>query len=392
MALLTESAGAEVRKHYIQNLKDFDPAFFVGKGKAKQIAEDINSIGVDSVIFDDDLSPVQMKNLGKITGKKVIDRTGLIIEIFAQNARTREAKTQVELAQLQYLLPRLTRQWLHLERQVGSIGVMAGMGETQLEIDRRLVRRKIKQLKKELHNIDNQRDARNKKRLEFFKATLVGYTNAGKSTLFNALIPEQSKGVMVADRLFATLDSTIRRLDIDNHQVILLADTVGFIRKLPHNLIASFKSTFSVVGDADILLNIVDINHPRYEEHIEAVLGVLHEMDLDAKPVITVFNKIDLVKDDTIIRNIRKFYPDALFISAARGIGMKNILEDLSQVVMKDFFIKEITLPIQDSQRIAGIYDKYQVLEQTYKGNFTILKIRLSQEYAAQLESMITGT
>ena len=389
LAFLAESAGAEVMDSFIQNINEYDPAYFIGKGKAVQIAATIKGAGIDSVIFDDELTPVQMKNLGKITGKKIIDRTGLILEIFAQNARTREAKTQVELAQLQYLLPRLTRQWLHLERQVGGIGVRGGMGEKQLEIDRRIVRSKIKRLKEDLNKIDNQRNVQRKKRADFFKATLIGYTNAGKSTLFNELIPEESKGALVADRLFATLDSTVRRLCLDDHLTVLIADTVGFIRKLPHDLIASFRSTFDVVRDADLLFNVADVSHPLYEEHLDAVLGVLQEMGLDSIPVVTIFNKIDLVNNEVTIKKARKRYPHALFVSAVHGVGIKSVIQELSRTVMADYIIKEITIPVQDSHTATRIFNSCQVLDQKFNGTFTTLKVRLSKENEAKFNSLI---
>lgn len=389
LALLAESAGAEVCGRFYQSLKGYDPAYFIGKGKAAQIAEKIQGSGVDTIIFDDDLTPAQVKNLGTIINKKIIDRTGLILEIFAQNARTKEAKTQVELAQLQYILPRLTRQWKHLERQIGGIGVRAGMGETQLEVDRRLIRTRIKKLKEDLKSIDNQRAVSRKRRGHLFKATLIGYTNAGKSTLFNALTPLSGTEILVADRLFATLDSTVRRLQLEDHQVMLLADTVGFIRKLPHSLIASFRSTFGVVQDADLLLNVIDVSHPNYEEHIKAVKNVLKEMNLDTKPVINIFNKIDLVKDGTVIQDAKQRYPDAVFVSALRGIGLRNVISVVSAAASARFSVKEFTLPIHDSKNIARLFNYGEVLDQTYNGGYTSLKVRLSLENAAKLTDII---
>ena len=386
LALLAESAGAEVCDRFFQALKQYDPAYYIGKGKAAQLAERIKGIGVDTVIFDDDLVPAQMKNLEKVVEKKIIDRTGLILEIFAQNARTHEARTQVELARLQYLLPRLTRRWKHLERQVGGIGVRAGMGETQLEVDRRLVRNKIKRLNEDLKSIDNQRTIRRKRRRDLFKTTLVGYTNAGKSTLFNALTEAD---IPVADRLFATLDSTVRRLKIDDHQTILLADTVGFIRKLPHSLIASFRSTLGVVQDADLLLNVVDMSHPCYEAHIEAVENVLKEMNLSSRPVIHVFNKLDLVDNEKVLYDARQRYPGAVFVSAARGIGLVKVNRVISDAVASNFAVQEFTLPVCDSRNIARLFDYGQVLEQTNNGDYTSLRVRLSRENAAKLRSLI---
>ncbi|MFC1554419.1 GTPase HflX [candidate division KSB1 bacterium] len=383
LSLLAESAGTEVVEKFIQKLQSFDPAFFIGKGKAEQISAEVNFLGADTVIFDDDLSPAQMKNLEKVLKKKIIDRTGLILEIFAQNAQTREAKTQVELAHLEYLLPRLTRQWVHLERQIGGIGVRGGMGETQLEVDRRLTRKRIRKLKEQLVSIENQRNIRKKGRRDRFKATLIGYTNAGKSTLFNSLT--ESK-VLTADRLFATLDSTMRRLSINSHkEMVLLADTVGFIRKLPHNLIASFRSTFGVVRDADLLLAVIDISYPNYEEHIDAVNTVLKEMGLSDKPLRYIFNKIDLLEDEDIIKAARRQYKNSEFISASRGIGLRKVLESISDQYKKDFLIKEYTLDISDTKTIADLYNTGHVLDQKYNGELTTLKVRLSLENAAKL-------
>lgn len=390
LALLAESAGAEVMETYFQSIKQYDPAFFIGRGKAAVIAENVKNSGIDSLIFDDDLSPAQLKNLERIIDKKIIDRTGLILEIFAQNARTREAKTQIELAQLQYLLPRLTRQWKHLERQVGGIGVRAGMGETQLEVDRRLVRTRIKKLKGDLKLIEDQRAVQKKRRENIFKVTLVGYTNAGKSTLFNSLVPANSnnKDVLVADRLFATLDSTIRRLDIDDHLAVLLSDTVGFIRKLPHNLIAAFRSTFDVVKDADLLLNIIDVSNEDFENQIDAVQNVLCEMEVDSIRVLKVFNKIDLVKDKKLMLEIRSRYPDAVFVSASQGIGLRSVISLISQIADKNFVTRNFTMPITESKNISRLFEYGKVVKQSYKGEYTTLKVRLTLENAVKLQKL----
>jgi len=384
LALLAESAGAEVYTRYFQSLKQFDPAFYIGKGKASEIAENIRNSGVDTIIFNGDLTPVQQKNLSELFNKKVIERTGLILEIFAQNARTREAKTQVELAQLEYILPRLTRQWKHLERQVGGIGVRAGMGEKQLEVDRRLTKSRIKKLHQELQELDNQRKTSAKRRKSFFKVTTIGYTNAGKSTLFNTLVPPQpgESGVLVADRLFATLDSTIRRLELTNHQTILLSDTVGFIRKLPHHLIASFRSTLSVVQEANLLLNIVDISRRDYDEQITAVKTVLTEMEITTIPILNVFNKIDLLNNDTDITDARRNNPGAVFISAQRGIGINALLERIAEAAAAYFGEYTFTLPISDMKTIAQLYDTGEVLEQIYDSEYTTVTVRMTPENA----------
>ena len=280
LALLTDTAGGEVIDKIIQERDKIDPAYFIGRGKAEIISDKVKESQANLVIFDDDLSPAQARNLEGLTGIKVLDRSGLILDIFARRAKTREAKTQVELAQLNYLLPRLTRQWTHLSRQVGGIGTR-GPGETQLEVDRRLVRQRISYLTKALEKIKKQRDIRRQGRNDSYKVALVGYTNAGKSTLLNTLTKAD---VFVEDRLFATLDPTIRRLKLDNLREVLLIDTVGFIRKLPHNLVASFMSTLEEAVVADLLLHVVDVTHPQFLEHIAVAKDVLHELKISKKP------------------------------------------------------------------------------------------------------------
>lgn len=384
---LSESAGAEVSATVIQRIRRRDPAYFIGKGKAGQIAEQVQHSKIDAVIFDDDLTPAQAKNLSNIIKRKIIDRTGLILEIFAQNARTREAKVQVEIAQLEYQLPRLTGQWTHLERQVGGIGVR-GPGETQLETDKRLVRQRLKKLSLELEDIDKQRSLRRSKRQETFKATLVGYTNAGKSTLFNALT---DAGILVQDRLFATLDSTVRRLELENKRVLLMADTVGFIRKLPHSLIASFRSTLGVVSDADLLIHVIDLSSRYYEHQIEAVNAVLKDMGLQQKPTLLVFNKIDQVTDDEKIKHVRTEYPEAVLISAGRGIGINRLLDIISVKATEGFVVTEYTIPVEETKKIAKLYSLSDVIEQKYNNNTTRIKVRISSRNSAIFESILAG-
>ena len=264
LALLADTAGAVVVDCVLQDKKMLDPATFIGKGKVHQLSKIVIEKDIAVVLFDEDLTPVQVKNLEKEIKRKIIDRSGLILDIFARRARTREAQTQVELAQLQYLLPRLTRQWTHLSRQEGGIGTR-GPGETQLEVDRRMIRKKIDRLRVALGKIELQRGVRRKRRWDFIKIALVGYTNVGKSSLLNALADTE---VFVEDRLFATLDATIRTVSLEAHQKILLIDTVGFIRKLPHHLVASFRSTLEETIEADILLHVVDLSHAHFEEQI----------------------------------------------------------------------------------------------------------------------------
>ncbi|MCP4724569.1 MAG: GTPase HflX [bacterium] len=384
---LSRSAGAEVYSSVFQGLKRPDPAYFIGKGKAGEIARMIDGTGVDTIIFDDELSPAQTRNLERITDRKIVDRTGLILEIFAQNARTKEAKTQVELARLQYFLPRLTRQWTHLERQIGGIGVRGGMGETQLEVDRRLVRTRIKKLKEDLELIEKQRSERRARRKKIFKTTLVGYTNAGKSSLFNAAA---DAGVLVEDRLFATLDSTVRRIDLNGKNTILMADTVGFIRKLPHSLVASFRSTLRVVEEADLLIHVVDISNSDYEEQIEAVNRVLKELNVLETPMIHAFNKVDLVDDQSILDAAARFYPDGVFISAVRTIGIAGLFDKISEIVSENYIVKEFNILLTESKIISQLYEAGEVIEQDYDGNYTRMKVRLPKEEAHKIENLIS--
>lgn len=320
LAALVATAGAQVREIIIQERAHLNPAFFVGKGKAQEIAALLEEEGADMIIFDDELSPAQLRNWENLTGIKVLDRSALILDIFADHARTREAKTQVELAQLNYLLPRLTGHWTHLSRQVGGIGTR-GPGETQLETDRRLVNRRIAWLKKELEKIEQQRKTQRKQAGKIFSVSLVGYTNAGKSTLLNVLT---GSAVHVADKLFATLDTTTRRLAGDG-QMILLSDTVGFIKKLPHHLIASFKSTLSQAMEADLLLHVVDLSDPAWADHMRVVQDLFKEMQMADKAIQVIFNKVDRIQDGGILEQAKKNYPAALFISAKKRIRIENL-------------------------------------------------------------------
>jgi len=289
---LSITAGANVIEVVSQNLASINPSTYIGKGKIEELAKLIVDKEIQLVIFDDELSPAQVSKLEKKMECSVIDRTGLILDIFALHARSRESKIQVELAQLKYLLPRLRGQWTHLERQEGAIGTR-GPGETQLETDRRAVRVKITKLDKDLDKISSQRSVQRAGRSNLKMASLIGYTNAGKSTLLNALTGADA---LVEDQLFATLDTTVRRVDLENKSEILLSDTVGFIRKLPHELVASFRSTFSEAIEADLLLHVIDASQQNFETQMEAVTSVLHEIKITNKPVIHVFNKIDIIE------------------------------------------------------------------------------------------------
>ncbi|MGQ1929665.1 GTPase HflX [Ornithobacterium rhinotracheale] len=288
LAFLAYTAGAETIARFTQKLQQPDSKYFVGSGKLEEIKEFVEENEIDTVIFDDELSPSQLKNIERVLDRKIIDRTNLILDIFAQRAETSYARTQVELAQYEYILPRLTRMWTHLERQRGGIG-LRGPGETQIQTDRRIIRDRIALLKKKLETIDRQMATQRKNRGSLIRVALVGYTNVGKSTLMNLI---SKSNVFAEDKLFATLDTTVRKVVIGNLP-FLLSDTVGFIRKLPTQLVESFKSTLDEVREADLILHVVDISHESFEDHIRSVNEILKEIDVVDKPTIMVFNKID---------------------------------------------------------------------------------------------------
>ncbi|MGO1520196.1 MAG: GTPase HflX [Sphingobacterium sp.] len=292
LEFLVSTAGGMTKRVFTQKLTAPDRATFVGSGKLDEIKEFIDAEEIDIVVFDDELSPSQLRNVEKFFGVKILDRSNLILDIFAKHAKTAQAKTQVELAQLQYLLPRLTRMWTHLERQRGGIG-MRGPGESQIESDRRMILNKVSQLKERLSSIDKQSETQRKNRGEMIRVALVGYTNVGKSTIMNMI---SKSDVLIENKLFATLDTTVRKVVIDNLP-FLLSDTVGFIRKLPHHLVECFKSTLDEVREADVLIHVVDISHPYFEDHIIAVNETLKDIGAADKPTITVFNKIDTYRE-----------------------------------------------------------------------------------------------
>ncbi len=356
LAFLAETAGAKSEKRFLQRVDNPNPRTFVGKGKLEEIRQYIEDNAIDLAIFDDDLTSKQVQNIENELKVKILDRTNLILDIFAKRAQTATARTQVELAQYQYLLPRLTRMWTHLERQRGGIG-MRGPGETQIETDRRIILDKISRLKVELKNIDRQKSIQRKNRGKLTRIALVGYTNVGKSTLMNLL---SKSDVFAENKLFATLDTTVRKVIIDNLP-FLLTDTIGFIRKLPTHLVDSFKSTLDEVRDADILVHVVDISHPQFEEQIEVVNRTLQEVcESKDKPIILVFNKVDAftyVKkdDDDLTPRLRENIPleelkqtwmakmndNCIFISARERInidGLKSRLYEMAKEIhMKRF-------------------------------------------------------
>ena len=328
LSFLTETAGGVVSKKFLQKIDKPNPKTFIGSGKINEIQNYCKQNNISSVIFDDELSPTQQLNLEKILKAKIIDRTGLILDIFAQRATTSYAKNQVELAQYQYLMPRLKGLWTHLERQKGGIG-MRGPGETEIETDRRIVRDRISLLKKKLLNIDKQMSVQRGNRGSLVRVALVGYTNVGKSTLMNLITKSD---VFAENKLFATLDTTVRKMVIRNLP-FLVTDTVGFIRKLPTQLIESFKSTLNEITESDLLIHIVDISHPNYEEHIESVNQILGQIDSNDKPLILVYNKIDSLDD----YSFSEFNKSDLreYISAQKKININDLKEKIFKQVRK---------------------------------------------------------
>ncbi|MCF6268655.1 MAG: GTPase HflX [Melioribacteraceae bacterium] len=362
LEMLADTAGAETILKVIQDRPTPDKAHYVGKGKAEELAELVKLNDIVLIIFDADLSPTQVRNLEKLLDRKILDRSGLILDIFASHAKTKQAKTQVELAQLQYMLPRLTRAWTHLSKQHGGIGTK-GPGETQIETDRRLIRTRISKLKELLRKIENQNKTKSMKRQDFLTASLVGYTNAGKSTLINLLTDAD---VLAENKLFATLDSTTRSFEIEKNKNVLISDTVGFIRKLPHNLVASFKTTLNVVKEADIIIHVIDISHPFYEDHIRVVNETLEELGCTDKTQIKLFNKIDVLDDKDRISYVKNKYDNSILISAHRGINITEVREKLLELYENNHKEKRIVLSMTQSKLIAQIHEIADVLSTEY--------------------------
>ncbi len=374
MELLAETAGADVVGRVTQRLNKVNPAYFVGKGKAEQIMGQAKELDVSLVIFDDDLSPAQTKNFQLLSENiKVIDRSALILDIFQNHAKTKEAKTQVELAHLQYLLPRLTRMWTHLERQMGGIGTRAGAGETQIEVDRRLIGLRIAKLKKELVKIEKERETQSNRRKDQFRVALVGYTNAGKSTLMNAIT---GADVYIRDQLFATLDTTIRSAMIKGDHEILLSDTVGFIRKLPHHLVASFRSTLQEVLEADLILIVLDASSPQIIEHFDTINEVLKELGATKNSSLIVLNKIDAVEENGGITYLKKKFPEGILISAKDHLRIDKLLDSIKDVIDQGFITSDVHFSFEQAKEIADAQNGVTVLERDYNEEGVNLKIR----------------
>ena len=389
LKFLADTAGADIIGKFTQNRSRPDPATFIGKGKAETIINQASELDCNLIIFNDDISPTQIKNLQKIAGEttKVIDRTGLILDIFTKHAKTKEAKTQVQLAQLEYFLPRLTRIWTHLERQMGGIGTRAGAGETQIEIDRRLIRNQIAKLKRELTAIEKQRKVQNHRRVNAFRIALVGYTNAGKSTLMNALTDAD---VLVQDQLFATLDTTTRKLEnIEVGIPVLLSDTVGFIRNLPHNLIASFRSTLGEIRDVDLLLKVFDASSDNIHEHIDTVEEVLKEMDMPNKTNIIVLNKIDTITDPQQLSGLKTRFKEASFISSLKNIGLKELSDRIEKTITSEFQKDVFHLSFKQTKLLDTIYTLTRVLKKKSDYNGIRLEVEGNRESLDKIRQII---
>lgn len=370
LAALAKSVGCAVTGQVIQNRPHIHPATYIGSGKLKELKTSIDETGYDLILFDSNLSPSQGENLEKAIHVMVMDRTQLILEIFRQNARTHEARIQVELAQLEYMLPRLVGMWAHLDRERGGIAGSKGAGEKQINIDRSLIRNRISRMKKELAHISRERATQKKRRENCLRVSLVGYTNAGKSTLMNRLT---QAGVVAEDRLFATLDSTTRVLEQSNKPHILLSDTVGFLKQLPHQLVASFRSTLEVVRDADLLLHVVDISHPRFQENMATTENVLSEINADTIPTLVVFNKVDAT-DKITLGLAKKAHPQGIFLSALHQEG-EGLLDQVMAFFEKSFISLPLCLDYAASGELAQLYRWARVEEVRYEPDGIHLKV-----------------
>lgn len=385
LSRLTDTAGGNVVGKLVQRIDSPNPAYYLGEGKAKELAELVAESEADLVVFDEELSPAQGKNLEEVVGVRVLDRSELILDIFATRARSREARMQVELAQLQYLLPRLRRMWSHLSRIRGGIG-LRGPGETQLETDRRLIGTRIADLRSKLKDVAKARAVQRKSREGSFRVALVGYTNAGKSSLLRAL---SGSDLFVEDRLFATLDSATRSVDLGSGYEALLTDTVGFIRKLPHHLVASFRSTLEEAREADVLLHVIDASHQDWEEHHQVVTEVLHDLGLDGRDQILVFNKVDRItheEEEMLMRRVRALdATPAVFVSALNADTHDAVRDTLLTRVRGRLAHVVVSVPVVDGETIAAIYREGEVTERTDESMRVSLTARIPIELLGRL-------
>ena len=387
LALLARTAGGIVTESVTQRRHGIDPHSYMGSGKAEEVRARCEELEVDVVVLDNELSPAQGHNLEKLLGRRVLDRTQLILDIFASRAKTRGAKTQVELAQLEYLLPRLKRMWTHLERFEGGIG-MRGPGEKQLETDRRLVRLKIQKLKRELRAVSRQRTMEVRQRRDCHTVALVGYTNAGKSTLLNRLTGARE---LVEDRLFSTLDTRTRTWTLGSGRKVLLSDTVGFVRRLPHQLVSSFHATLEEARTADLLLHVVDAGHPEAPQQIEVVRDVLHEIGAEV-PTVLVFNKVDSLENKADLAALQnEHHHHQVAVSARTGAGLDRLADLVAAELGLNLSEYLLDVPAGDGRLLARLASAGQVLERRYVGERVRLRMLLETSMARKVESFVVN-
>ncbi|MCF6157834.1 MAG: GTPase HflX [wastewater metagenome] len=381
---LAETAGAQVVHMTTQNRTSIDPIYYMGKGKILELSSIADELNADVLICDDDLTPAQVRNLEKVIGKKVIDRSELILDIFATRAKTFQAKLQVELAQLEYTKPRLKRMWTHLSRIEGRIGTR-GPGEKQLEVDKRIISKKIQHLKKKLGEVEKRQERLVNSRREFFTISIVGYTNAGKSTLMNVLTDGD---MLVEDKLFATLDTKTSLCKLGEGKCALISDTVGFIQKLPHHLIASFKATLEEARHADLLLHVVDIGSSVVQKQIEAVNAVLKELNCDKKPTIMVFNKADTIKDESVIPLLKNRYEDFVIISAKTHQGIQDLNRKIVEVLERNFIDVELSCSQSNGKLIAYLKEHAHILNSRFDNHRAIFKLLIDNRLVHKLRML----
>lgn len=385
LARLADTAGAQVVGTLTQQLDRPHPGTYLGSGKVEELKLRIQELGATLVIFDDELTPAQGKNIELVVRTRVMDRAELILDIFATRARSSEARMQVELAQLEYLLPRLTRMWTHLEKMRGGIG-MRGPGETQLETDRRLIQARIRILKERLADVERAREIQRQGRHTHFRVALVGYTNAGKSSILRSLAADGD--VFVEDRLFATLDPLTREVEVGDGYTVLLTDTVGFIRKLPHHLVASFRATLAESREADLLLHVIDASHPAWEEQRDVVDGVLNELGLSERPLTYVMNKMDAVPADEVAavrERVANLMPRSLFVSAIEPDGLNTLKASLLHSLRTQRPVLEVQIPAANGRLIAEVHRDGEVLDQRVDEDVLVLKARLDERTIGRL-------
>jgi len=385
LARLVDTAGAEVVGSLTQLVDRPHPGTYLGSGKLDELALRIQELGATLIVFDDELSPAQSRNIEVATNTRVMDRAELILDIFATRARSAEARMQVELAQLEYTLPRLTRMWTHLDTMKGGIG-MRGPGETQLETDRRLIQHRIKVIKERLLDVDRAREVQRRQRSNQFKVALVGYTNAGKSSILRSMANDGD--VFVEDRLFATLDPLTREVDVGEGYTVLLTDTVGFIRKLPHHLVASFRATLAEAREAELLLHVVDASHPSWEEHRDVVDEVLADLGLQLRPTRLVCNKMDAIAEPeraAVEERVHNLVPDALFVSAHAPGGLDPLRAALVQAIREQRPLVEVRVASHQGAVLASLHRDGEVVEQTTDGSDVLVTARVDEKLAGRL-------